>query len=66
MLCCFCCCSAIAVMLAAVQGMPLAVTSYFSKNMSRHGKGALALLYFGHKVSCHKEAVRLAGPPSLP
>jgi hypothetical protein len=53
-------------MLAAVQGMPLAVTSYFSKNMSRHGKGALALLYFGHKVSCHKEAVRLAGPPSLP
>eukprot|EP00775_Hariotina_reticulata_P008028 gene8028-8224_t len=33
-----------------VCGMPLAVASYFSKNMSRHGKGALALLYFGHKI----------------
>lgn len=29
---------------------PLAAALYFSKELSRHGKGAAALLYFGNKV----------------
>lgn len=30
--------------------MPLAASLYYSKELSRHGKGAAALLYFGDKV----------------
>jgi hypothetical protein len=35
---------------AAEFGKPLALAQYFSKELSRHGKGALALLWFGNQV----------------
>jgi hypothetical protein len=35
---------------AAERGKPLALAQYFSKELSRHGKGALALLWFGNQV----------------
>jgi hypothetical protein len=31
---------------------PLAAALYFSKELSRHGKGAAAILYFGNMVRC--------------
>jgi hypothetical protein len=38
---------------AAEHGRQLALAQYFSKELSPHGKGALALLWFGNQVRTH-------------
>jgi hypothetical protein len=40
---------------------PLAAAQYFSKQLSRHGKGAAAMLNLGHKVRGSKYAVFASG-----
>lgn len=39
---------------------PLAAALYFSKELSRHGKGAAALLHFGHVVRAEPDAAALS------
>jgi hypothetical protein len=52
--CCGCC------VCIAEYGRPLAPGLFFNKNLSRHGKGAAALLYFGDRVRSQYACMWLA------